>query len=48
LYREDEIGHLLKEADDIATRRQSCTEMKDLLGAALDIVNEVRDYNTFK
>jgi hypothetical protein len=23
-------------------------EMKDLLGKALEIVNEVRDYNTFK
>lgn len=48
LYRDDEIGQLLKEADDIAQRRQNCTEMKDLLNAALDIVNEVRDYNTFK
>lgn len=48
LYRDDEIGHLLKEADDIAQRRQCCTEMKDLLNAALEIVNEVRDYNSFK
>ena len=48
LYRDDEMGHLLKEADDIAQRRHNCTEMKDLLTAALDIVNEVRDYNSFQ
>ena len=48
LYRDAEIGQLLQEADDIASRRQTCTEMKELLGAALDIVNEVRDYNSFK
>jgi dynamin 1-like protein len=48
LYREGEIGQLLQEAEDIAVRRQTCTEMKDLLGKALDIVNEVRDFNTFK
>jgi dynamin 1-like protein len=48
LYREAEMGQLLKEADDIATRRQTCLEMKDLLGKAMDIVNEVRDFNNFK
>jgi dynamin 1-like protein len=48
LYRDDEIGFLLKEADDIAIRRQNCNEMKELLSSALDIVNEVRDYNSFK
>lgn len=48
LYRDAEIGQLLQEAEDIAVRRQTCTEMKDLLGKALEIVNEVRDYNTFK
>ena len=48
LYREAEMGHLLKEADDIATRRHTCSEMKELLGKALEIVNEVRDFNTFK
>ena len=47
LYREAEIGALMKEAEDVAQRRQTCTEMRDLLGKALDIVNEVRDYNTF-
>jgi dynamin 1-like protein len=47
LYREAEVGGLMKEADDIAQRRQTCTEMRDMLGKALEIVNEVRDYNTF-
>ena len=46
LYREAEIGSLMKEADDVAQRRQTCVEMRDLLGKALEIVNEVRDYNT--
>ena len=48
LYRDAEVGQLMQEADDIAERRQSCMEMKELLGKALDIVNEVRDFNTFK
>lgn len=47
LYREGEFGSLMKEAEDVAQRRQTCTEMKDLLGKALEIVNEVRDYNSF-
>ena len=48
LYREAEVGTLLQEAEDIAARRQTCMEMKDLLGKALEIVNEVRDYQTAK
>lgn len=48
LYREAEVGTLLQESEDIAARRQTCMEMKDLLGKALEIVNEVRDYNTLK
>jgi dynamin 1-like protein len=47
LYRESEVSSLMKEADDVAQRRQNCEEMKDLLGKALEIVNEVRDFNTF-
>lgn len=47
LYRDAEMGQLLQEAEDIAVRRQTCTEMKDLLGKAMEIVNEVRDFNTF-
>eukprot|EP00529_Nitzschia_sp_RCC80_P013744 CAMPEP_0113520112 /NCGR_PEP_ID=MMETSP0014_2-20120614/43897_1 /TAXON_ID=2857 /ORGANISM="Nitzschia sp." /LENGTH=743 /DNA_ID=CAMNT_0000417911 /DNA_START=82 /DNA_END=2313 /DNA_ORIENTATION=+ /assembly_acc=CAM_ASM_000159 len=46
LYRESEVGALMKEAADVAQRRQNCEEMKDLLGKALEIVNEVRDFNT--
>lgn len=48
LYREGEMGQLLQEADDIASRRQTCIEMKELLGKALEIVNEVRDFSTYK
>jgi dynamin 1-like protein len=48
LYRDAEIGQLLQEAEDIAVRRHTCNEMKELLGRALDIVNEVRDFNNFK
>ena len=47
LYREAEITSLMKEAEDVQQRRQTCTEMRDLVGKALVIVNEVRDYNTF-
>lgn len=47
LYRESLIPELMKEANDIAQRRQTCREMSDLLKKALDIVNEVRDFNTF-
>jgi dynamin 1-like protein len=47
LYRESEVTSLMKEAEDVAQRRQNCEEMKDLLGKALEIVNEVRDFNTF-
>jgi dynamin 1-like protein len=48
LYRDAEMGVLLQEAEDIATRRQTCNEMRSLLGKALEIVNEVRDFNAFK
>lgn len=48
LYRDAEIGTLMQEAEDIAQRRQTCMEMRDLLSKALEIVNEVRDFNTFK
>ena len=47
LYRESEVESLMKEADDVAKRRENCEEMRDLLGKALEIVNEVRDFNTF-
>jgi dynamin 1-like protein len=47
LYREQEIMGLMKEAEDVAQKRSTCSEMRDLLGKALEIVNEVRDFNTF-
>ena len=47
LYREKEVKFLMKEADDIAQRRKTCLEMRDLLEKALEIVNEVRDFNSF-
>mmetsp|Transcript_18524 Transcript_18524/g.17839 ORF Transcript_18524/g.17839 Transcript_18524/m.17839 type:complete len:762 (+) Transcript_18524:127-2412(+) len=48
LYREDVIGSLMKETDEVASRRKACTEMQELLQTALEILNEVRDFNTFK
>ena len=48
LYRDAEINTLMKEADDVAQRRKTCLEMSELLTRALEIVNEVRDFNTFK
>jgi len=47
LYREAEVEFLMKEAEDIALRRKTCMEMRDLLEKALEIVNEVRDFNSF-
>ena len=47
LYREAEVKFLMKEAEDIAMRRRTCLEMRDLLEKALEIVNEVRDFNSF-
>ena len=46
LYRETEVEALMKEADDVAERREQSEEMRDLLGKALEIVNEARDFNT--
>jgi dynamin 1-like protein len=48
LYKETMLGNLMKETEDIASRRKACREMKELLQRALEIVNEVRDFNTFK
>ena len=47
LYREDSVGKLMQETDDIASRRKACREVKELLGRAMEIVNEVRDFNNF-
>jgi len=48
LYRDAEIHSLMKEADDVAQRRKTCSELCELLTRALEIVNEVRDFNTFQ
>lgn len=48
LYREATISSLMRENDDVATRRRACKEMKELLLRALEILNEIRDFNTFK
>jgi dynamin 1-like protein len=48
LYRETIIADLMKETEDVASRRKACREMKDLLKRGLEIINEVRDFNTFK
>ena len=43
--REGIIAELMKETDDVASRRKACKEMKELLQRALEILNEVRSYN---
>jgi len=48
LYKENIMTDLMRETEDVATRRKTCREMKDLLRRGLEIVNEVRDFNTFK
>lgn len=49
LYRDEGYMHdLLQESEDVASRRKAYREMRELLGRALEILNEVRDFNTFK
>eukprot|EP01035_Chromulina_nebulosa_P018712 gene18712-24471_t len=48
LYKDNLISELMKETDDVANKRKACREMKDLLQKALEIVNEVRDFNSIK
>lgn len=38
----------MKETEDVAGRRKEYKEMKELLMAAMEIINEVRDFNAFK
>jgi len=47
LYREDHLEELLSENEEVAVRRQACMELKEHLQCALDIVNEIRDFNVF-
>jgi len=44
LYKEQLLADLMKETDDIASKRKAFREMKELLLRAIDIVNEVRDF----
>ena len=48
LYKEEVMSELMRETDDVASRRKAYKEMKELLRRAVEIVNEVRDFNTFK
>ena len=41
IYSEQVMSELMRENDDIATKRKACKEMHDLLLSALEIVNEV-------
>ena len=43
LPREGIIAELMKETDDVASRRKACKEMKELLQRALEILNEVME-----
>ena len=40
---EQVMSELMRENDDIASKRKACKEMHDLLLSALEIVNEVRE-----
>ena len=42
------MSELMRETEDVASRRKAYKEMKELLRRAVEIVNEVRDFNTFK
>ena len=48
LYRDDQLAEVMKETDDVAERREEIQEMHAMLQRALEIINEVRDFNTFK
>jgi len=47
LYKDSSIGETMKETPDVARRRSEIQEMRALLQKALEIVNEVRDFNAF-
>jgi dynamin 1-like protein len=48
LYRDDIMQDLMKESEDVAAKRKALREQADILRHALEIVNEVRDFNTYK
>lgn len=45
LYRDQILSELMRETADIAEKRTRCIEMKEFLNKAMEIVNEVRDFN---
>jgi len=45
LYKENLFQSLLKEADDISQKRNACVDLLRIMRRALDIVNNVRDFN---
>ena len=47
-YKDNELPSFMKEIDYVAQRRKTFAEIKDILSTALEMVNEVRDFNTFR
>mmetsp|Transcript_91179 Transcript_91179/g.181818 ORF Transcript_91179/g.181818 Transcript_91179/m.181818 type:complete len:546 (+) Transcript_91179:587-2224(+) len=47
LYKDSSMAEMMRETPDVARRRGEVKEMRSLLQKALEIVNEVRDFNTF-
>lgn len=43
-YREQTMKELMRETEEIASKRKAFREMRDLLHRANEIVNEVRDF----
>lgn len=43
LYKEDQFARLLKEADDISEKRESCMKLIMMMRRALEIVNQIKD-----
>jgi dynamin 1-like protein len=48
LYKEELFPELLEENPDIALKRESCAELLSVLRRAMEIINEVRDFNVYK
>ncbi len=45
LYKENLFSELLEEGPQVATRRQQCSTLLDVLKRAHSILNEVRDFD---
>ncbi len=43
LYKEDQFTNLLKEADDVAQKRESCLELIATLKQAMELLNQIKD-----